>query len=171
MRAPKTFTAEDVVEINCHGGILVTNKILELLLVAGARIAEPGEFTKRAFLNGRIDLAQAESIMDIIHAKSEQSLSLALNGLDGRVSRLIKEMREEILNIVANIEVNIDYPEYDDVEEMTNDILLPRSIEIHVKNVENYSTQLKQGKILRDGIKTAIIGRPNVGKNRAFSIN
>ena len=94
MRAPKTFTAEDVVEINCHGGILVTNKILELLLVAGARIAEPGEFTKRAFLNGRIDLAQAESIMDIIHAKSEQSLSLALNGLDGRVSRLIKEMRE-----------------------------------------------------------------------------
>lgn len=133
MRAPKTFTVEDVVEINCHGGILVTNKILELLLVAGARIAEPGEFTKRAFLNGRIDLAQAESIMDIIHAKSEQSLSLALNGLDGRVSRLIKEMREEILNIVANIEVNIDYPEYDDVEEMTNDILLPRSIEIHEK--------------------------------------
>ena len=136
MRAPKTFTVEDVVEINCHGGILVTNKILELLLVAGARIAEPGEFTKRAFLNGRIDYAaQAESIMDIIHAKSEQSLSLALNGLDGRVSRLIKEMREEILNIVANIEVNIDYPEYDDVEEMTNDILLPRWINSR-KNVK-----------------------------------
>ena len=164
MRAPKTFTAEDVVEINCHGGILVTNKILELLLVAGARIAEPGEFTKRAFLNGRIDLAQAESIMDIIHAKSEQSLSLALNGLDGRVSRLIKEMREEILNIVANIEVNIDYPEYDDVEEMTNDILLPRSIEIHEKMLKLLDTA-KTGKILRDGIKTAIIGRPNVGKS------
>ena len=164
MRAPKTFTVEDVVEINCHGGILVTNKILELLLVAGARIAEPGEFTKRAFLNGRIDLAQAESIMDIIHAKSEQSLSLALNGLDGRVSRLIKEMREEILNIVANIEVNIDYPEYDDVEEMTNDILLPRSIEILEKMLKLLDTA-KTGKILRDGIKTAIIGRPNVGKS------
>ena len=164
MRAPKTFTAEDVVEINCHGGILVTNKILELLLVAGARIAEPGEFTKRAFLNGRIDLAQAESIMDIIHAKSEQSLSLALNGLDGRVSRLIKEMREEILNIVANIEVNIDYPEYDDAEEMTNDILLTRSIEIYEKMLKLLDTA-KTGKILRDGIKTAIIGRPNVGKS------
>lgn len=164
MRAPKTFTAEDVIEINCHGGILVTNKILELLLVAGARIAEPGEFTKRAFLNGRIDLAQAESIMDIIHAKSEQSLTLALNGLDGRVSRLIKEMREEILNIVANIEVNIDYPEYDDVEEMTNDLLLPRSIEIHEKMLKLLDTA-QTGKILRDGIKTAIIGRPNVGKS------
>ena len=164
MRATKTFTAEDVIEINCHGGILVTNKILELLLVAGARIAEPGEFTKRAFLNGRIDLAQAESIMDIIHAKSEQSLTLALNGLDGRVSRLIKEMREEILNIVANIEVNIDYPEYDDVEEMTNDLLLPRSIEIHEKMLKLLDTA-QTGKILRDGIKTAIIGRPNVGKS------
>ena len=164
MRAPKTFTAEDVIEINCHGGILVTNKILELLLVAGARIAEPGEFTKRAFLNGRIDLAQAESIMDIIHAKTEQSLARALNGLDGRVSRLIKEMREEILNIVANIGVNIDYPEYDDVEEMTNDLLLPRSIEIHEKMLKLLDTA-QTGKILRDGIKTAIIGRPNVGKS------
>ena len=164
MRAPKTFTAEDIVEINCHGGILVTNKILELILLAGARLAEPGEFTKRAFLNGRIDLAQAESIMDIIHAKSEQSLSLALNGLDGRVSRLIKEMREEILNILANIEVNIDYPEYDDVEEMTNDILLPRSIDIHEKMLKLLDTA-KTGKILRDGIKTVIIGRPNVGKS------
>lgn len=164
MRAPKTFTAEDIVEINCHGGILVTNKILELVLIAGARLAEPGEFTKRAFLNGRIDLAQAESIMDIIHAKSEQSLSLALNGLDGRVSRLIKEMREDILNILANIEVNIDYPEYDDVEEMTNDILLPRSVDIYEKMLKLLDTA-KTGKILRDGIKTVIIGRPNVGKS------
>ncbi len=164
MRAPKTFTAEDVVEINCHGGILVTNKILELLLVAGARIADPGEFTKRAFLNGRIDLAQAESIMDIIHAKSEQSLSLALNGLDGRISRLIKEMREEILNIIANIEVNIDYPEYDDVEEMTNELLLPRSLNIKEK-MDKLLATAKTGQILRDGIKTAIVGRPNVGKS------
>lgn len=164
MRAPRTFTAEDVVEINCHGGILVTNKILELLLVAGARVADPGEFTKRAFLNGRIDLAQAESIMDIIHAKSEQSLSLALNGLDGRISRLIKEMREEILNIIANIEVNIDYPEYDDVEEMTSELLLPLSMKIREKMIKLLETA-KTGQILRDGIKTAIIGRPNVGKS------
>ncbi|MGL4335916.1 MAG: tRNA uridine-5-carboxymethylaminomethyl(34) synthesis GTPase MnmE, partial [Turicibacter sp.] len=164
MKAPRTFTAENVVEINCHGGILVTNKILELLLTVGARLAEPGEFTKRAFLNGRIDLAQAESIMDIIHAKSQESLSLALNGLDGRVSKLIKNLREEILNIVAQIEVNIDYPEYEDVEEMTSDVLLPKALDIKVK-MEQLLDTAKTGKILRDGIKTAIIGRPNVGKS------
>jgi len=164
MKAPRTFTAEDVVEINCHGGILVTNKILELVLSAGARLAEPGEFTKRAFLNGRIDLTQAESIMDIIHAKSENSLSLALNGLDGRVSKLIKALREEILNVIANIEVNIDYPEYDDVEEMTTELLLPKSKEI-LNNMKALLNTARTGKILRDGIKTAIIGRPNVGKS------
>jgi len=164
MKAPRTFTAEDVVEINCHGGLLVTNKILELALTAGARLAEPGEFTKRAFLNGRIDLAQAESIMDIIHAKSEQSLSLALNGLDGRVSFLIKQLREQILNVVAQIEVNIDYPEYDDVEEMTHEILLPKSKAI-LQEMAVLLDTAKTGKILRDGIKTAIIGRPNVGKS------
>ena len=164
MRAPRTFTAEDVVEINCHGGILVTNKILELVLSAGARLAEPGEFTKRAFLNGRIDLTQAESIMDIIHAKSENSLSLALNGLDGRVSKLIKALREQLLNVIANIEVNIDYPEYDDVEEMTTELLLPRSKEI-LDNMKALLDTAKTGKVLRDGIKTAIIGRPNVGKS------
>ena len=164
MRGPRTFTAENVVEINCHGGILVTNKILELVLTHGARLAEPGEFTKRAFLNGRIDLTQAESIMDIIHAKSEQSLSLALNGLDGRVSFLIKELRENILNIVAQIEVNIDYPEYDDVEEMTRESLLPKSEGI-LKQMASLLDTAKTGKILRDGIKTAIIGRPNVGKS------
>lgn len=164
MKAPRTFTAENVVEINCHGGILVTNKILELALTHGARLAEPGEFTKRAFLNGRIDLAQAESIMDIIQAKSEQSLSLALNGLDGRVSYLIKELREHILNIVAQIEVNIDYPEYDDVEEMTREMLLPKSKTVLQEMVSLLDTA-KTGKILRDGIKTAIIGRPNVGKS------
>ncbi len=164
MKAPRTFTAEDVVEINCHGGILVTNKVLEILLRAGARLAEPGEFTKRAFLNGRIDLAQAESIMDIIHAKSEESLSLALNGLDGRVSQLIKNLREHVLNIIAQIEVNIDYPEYDDVEEMTNDVLLPKARDIKVE-MEKLLDTAKTGKILRDGIKTVIIGRPNVGKS------
>ena len=164
MRGPRTFTAENVVEINCHGGILVTNKVLELLLRAGARLAEPGEFTKRAFLNGRIDLAQAESIMDIIHAKSEESLSLALNGLDGRVSQLIKNLREHVLNIIAQIEVNIDYPEYDDVEEMTNDVLLPKARDIKIE-MEKLLDTAKTGKILRDGIKTVIIGRPNVGKS------
>jgi len=164
MKAPRTFTAEHVVEINCHGGILVTNKILELCLTHGARLAEPGEFTKRAFLNGRIDLAQAESIMDVIHAKSEQSLALALNGLDGRVSFLIKQLREHILNIVAQIEVNIDYPEYDDVEEMTRDMLLPKSKTI-LQEMASLLDTAKTGKILRDGIKTAIIGRPNVGKS------
>ena len=164
MRAPRTFTAENVVEINCHGGILVTNKILELVLSAGARLAEPGEFTKRAFLNGRIDLTQAESIMDIIHAKSQNSLSLALNGLDGRVSKLIKSLREDILNVVATIEVNIDYPEYDDVAEMTHEVLLPRSLEI-IEDMRKLLDTAKTGKILREGIKTAIVGRPNVGKS------
>lgn len=164
MKAPRTFTAENVVEINCHGGILVTNKILELALLAGARLAEPGEFTKRAFLNGRIDLAQAESIMDIIHAKSENSLMLALNGLDGKVSKLIKELREDILNVLATIEVNIDYPEYDDVEDMTHEILHPRSTAIMNKMIKLLATA-KTGKILRDGIKTVIVGRPNVGKS------
>lgn len=164
MKAPRTFTAEDVVEINCHGGILVTQQVLELALTFGARLADPGEFTKRAFLNGRIDLAQAESIMDIIHAKSEQSLSLAMNGLDGRVSAMIKTLREKILNIVAQIEVNIDYPEYDDVEEMTNTLLLPQTKSI-ITDMEKLLDTAKTGKILRDGIKTAIIGRPNVGKS------
>ena len=164
MKAPRTFTAEDVVEINCHGGILVTNKVLESVLRAGARLAEPGEFTKRAFLNGRIDLAQAESIMDIIHAKTEESLTLAMNGLDGRVSNLIKHLRSNVLDIIAQIEVNIDYPEYDDVEEMTQDILLPKARVIK-HEMEQLLQTAKTGKILRDGIKTVIIGRPNVGKS------
>lgn len=164
MKAPKTFTAEDVVEINCHGGILVTNKVLELALLAGARLAEPGEFTKRAFLNGRIDLAQAESVIDLIHAKSEQSLALALSGLDGQVSRLIKHLRQKILNVIAHIEVNIDYPEYDDAKELTTETLWPLLQAIHQEMKQLLETAAT-GKILRDGIKTIIIGRPNVGKS------
>ena len=112
MKSPKTFTTEDIVEINCHGGIATTNKVLEAVLKNGARLAEPGEFTKRAFLNGRIDLSQAESTMDLINAKTESKRKAALNGLDGYVSKLIKNLRQEILEVLATIEVNIDYPEY-----------------------------------------------------------
>ena len=121
MRAPKTFTVEDVVEVNCHGGIATTQKVLELLLTHGCRQADAGEFTKRAFLNGRIDLTQAEGIMDLIEAKTESSRALAMSQVDGKVSNLIKNLRQEILEVLANIEVNIDYPEYEDIEEFTND--------------------------------------------------
>ena len=164
MKGPQSFTTEDVVEINCHGGIFVTNKVLELTLINGARLAEPGEFSKRAFLNGRIDLAQAESIIDIIHSNSEQSLTLATKGLDGKISKLIRSLREDILDIIANIEVNIDYPEYDDIKFLTNDKLLPKCNQIYENMLKIFATA-KTGKILKDGIQTAIIGRPNVGKS------
>lgn len=164
MRSPRTYTTENIVEINCHGGIFVTNKILEVVLSHGARLAEPGEFTKRAFLNNRIDLAQAESVMDVIHAKTEESLGVAINALDGRVSKLIKKLREEVLFVIANIEVNIDYPEYEDAIQMSNDILKPKIEEI-IKRIDKILDVAKTGKILREGIKTAIIGRPNVGKS------
>lgn len=164
MRAPKTYTTEDIVEINCHGGPLVTQKILELMLTLGARLAEPGEFTKRAFLNGRIDLAQAESVMDLIEAKTDEALHVAVNTLDGRVSKLVQELREEILSIIATIEVNIDYPEYDDAIVMSNEILKPQIIAIMHK-LEHLLEVAKTGKIIRDGIKTVIVGRPNVGKS------
>lgn len=163
-KAPKTYTREDIVEINCHGGIYATEKILEVVLNQGARIAEPGEFTKRSFLNGRIDLVQAESIMDIIHSKTEESLVLANKGLDGKLSLLIKSLREKILDVIAHIEVNIDYPEYDDVVEMTNKDLFPRIEEI-INEMNIILETSKTGKVIRDGIKTAIIGRPNVGKS------
>jgi len=164
MRSPKTYTTEDVIEINCHGGIFVTNKILEIALTQGARIAEPGEFTKRAFLNKRIDLTQAESVMDLINAKTEESLQVAINSLDGRVSKLIKSLREEVLTIIANIEVNIDYPEYDDAIVMSNEILKPKIKKI-IKKINHILEEAKTGKILREGIKTVIVGRPNVGKS------
>ena len=127
MRAPKTFTREDVVEINCHGGIVVVNQLLQLLLREGARMAEPGEFTKRAFLNGRMDLSQAEAVMDLIRAKTDKAMNVALNQLDGNLSALIRSLRQEILNTLAQVEVNIDYPEYDDVEELTTKLLLEKA--------------------------------------------
>ncbi|MDR0298060.1 MAG: tRNA uridine-5-carboxymethylaminomethyl(34) synthesis GTPase MnmE [Streptococcaceae bacterium] len=164
MRAPKTFTREDIVEINTHGGIAVTQEILQLLLRNGARLAEPGEFTKRAFLNGRMDLAQAESVMDLIRAKTDKAAHIALRQLDGSLSALINGIRQEILETLAQVEVNIDYPEYDDVETLTAQMLRKKTAEFkHL--LENLLATAKRGKILREGLKTAIIGRPNVGKS------
>ena len=164
MHAPKTFTTEDVVEINCHGGLASVNRVLELALSYGARIAEPGEFTKRAFLNGRIDLSQAEAVMDLIRAKTDKAMNVALKQLDGRLSKLVQKLRQELIETVAHVEVNIDYPEYDDVEEMSHQMLLERTQKVY-NEVEKLLETAKQGKILREGIKTAIIGRPNVGKS------
>src|SRR5690625_1279121 len=121
MRAPKTFTREDIVEVNCHGGMVAVNRVLEIMLSKGARLAEPGEFTKRAFLHGRIDLSQAEAVMDLIRAKTDKAMSVALKQMDGRLSALIQRLRQDLLETVAHVEVNIDYPEYDDVEEMSHD--------------------------------------------------
>lgn len=164
MRAPKTFTREDIIEINCHGGIIVVNQILQLLLRSGARLAEPGEFTKRAFLNGRIDLSQAEAVMDLIRAKTDKAMNVALNQLDGDLSRLIRSLRQEVLETLAQVEVNIDYPEYDDVEEMTSKLLLEKAKQVK-QQIQSLLMTAQQGKILREGLNTAIIGRPNVGKS------
>ncbi|API92217.1 tRNA modification GTPase MnmE [Virgibacillus pantothenticus] len=164
MRAPKTFTREDVVEINCHGGMVAVNRVLEIILSKGARLAEPGEFTKRAFLHGRIDLSQAEAVMDLIRAKTDKAMSVALKQMDGRLSALIRRLRQDLLETVAHVEVNIDYPEYDDVEEMSHDMMRTKTKEVHQEIVELLQVA-KQGKILREGLATAIIGRPNVGKS------
>ncbi|WHZ32702.1 tRNA uridine-5-carboxymethylaminomethyl(34) synthesis GTPase MnmE [Desemzia incerta] len=164
MRAPKTFTREDVVEINCHGGILAVNQVLQIVLQNGARLAEPGEFTKRAFLNGRIDLSQAEAVMDLIRAKTDKAMYVALQQLDGNLSNLIRNLRSEILDTLAQVEVNIDYPEYDDVEEMTSILLIEKAKQVKAA-VQQLLETASQGKILREGLATAIIGRPNVGKS------
>ena len=169
LRAPKTFTREDVVEINCHGGIVAINRILQLVLREGARMAEPGEFTKRAFLNGRIDLSQAEAVMDLIRAKTDKSMQMAMRQLDGELSKLIQNLRQEILNTLAQVEVNIDYPEYDDVEEMTLQLLREKTQQVS-QGIRALLNTASQGKILRDGLKTAIVGRPNVGKSSLLNV-
>ncbi len=164
MRAPKTYTREDIIEINCHGGLVATNEILQLILSHGARMAEPGEFTKRAFLNGRLDLSQAEAVMDLIRAKTDKSMKVALNQLDGDLSKLIRHLRQDILDVLAQVEVNIDYPEYDAVEAMTTKMLKEKATEVG-QSIDQLLATAKQGKVLREGLATAIIGRPNVGKS------
>nr|WP_321314592.1 tRNA uridine-5-carboxymethylaminomethyl(34) synthesis GTPase MnmE [uncultured Ligilactobacillus sp.] len=164
MRGPKTYTREDIVEINCHGGIVPTNKILQLLLTYGARMANPGEFTERAFLHGRIDLTQAESVLDIIEAKTDRSAQLALNHLGGSLAKLIRGLREDILDTLSKVEVNIDYPEYDGTEMITTNLLKERTIEVREK-IQRLLETAQGGKILREGLATAIVGRPNVGKS------
>ena len=164
MRSPKTFTTEDIVEINCHGGIATTNKVLELLLTNGARLAEPGEFTKRAFLNGRIDLVEVDGVMNLINAKTEQARKISINQLSGKVSNKIKILRNELIQIISNIEVNIDYPEYEDIEIITTEKILP-NIKKFKNELINIIKESENGKILNDGINVGIIGKPNVGKS------
>ncbi|RHW48562.1 tRNA uridine-5-carboxymethylaminomethyl(34) synthesis GTPase MnmE [Bombilactobacillus bombi] len=168
MRAPKTFTREDVVEINTHGGIMATNLVLQTLLSNGARLAEPGEFTKRAFLNGRIDLTQAESVMDIIRAKTDKAMQQALNQLDGSLAHLIHNLRQEILEVLAQVEVNIDYPEYD-TDEMTTKLLLEKAQEVS-QQIAGLLKTANKGQILNHGLQTAIIGKPNVGKSSLLNV-
>ena len=164
MLKPNTFTKENIVEINSHGGIATTNKILELLLSNGCRLAEPGEFTKRAFLNGRIDLIEAEAVMDLINAKTEKQVSIAVNQVNGYTSKKIEELREELVKIIANINVNIDYPEYEDIHEVTNNDILNKLNYIE-ENINNILNNSKDNQIIKEGIKTVIIGSPNVGKS------
>ncbi|MCP1146623.1 tRNA uridine-5-carboxymethylaminomethyl(34) synthesis GTPase MnmE [Lysinibacillus endophyticus] len=164
MRGPKTFTREDVVEINCHGGIVSVNRVLQLVLRNGARLAEPGEFTKRAFLNGRIDLSQAEAVMDLIRAKTDRAMNVALGQMEGKLSRLIAQLRQALIETLAHVEVNIDYPEYDDVEEMTIPVLLEKCSWVR-DEIDKLLQTSSQGKILREGLSTVILGRPNVGKS------
>ena len=164
MKAPKTFTKEDIVEINCHGGIATTNKVLEILLNNGARLAEPGEFTKRAFLNGRIDLLEAEATMDLISSKSDKARKMSLNTLTGETSNLIKDLRSDIVGIISNIEVNIDYPEYEDIEVITSEKILPE-IQKFKEKLEKIIKKSQDSKVIKEGIKVGIIGKPNVGKS------
>lgn len=164
MKAPKTFTTEDIVEINSHGGISTTNKVLELLLTNGVRLAELGEFTKRAFLNGRIDLIEADGIMNLISSKTEKSRKLSINQLSGKVSNNIKELRSKLVSIISNIEVNIDYPEYEDIEVVTSEKIYPELVSFK-KELQEIIKKSEEGKIINEGIDVGIIGRPNVGKS------
>ena len=164
MRSPKTYTTEDIVEINCHGGSSTTKKILEILLENGCRLAEPGEFTKRAYLNGRINLLEAESVNDLIVAKTDAARTLAINNVDGNLTKRIRSIREKIVKILANIEVNIDYPEYQDEVQVTQQLMNEYLTDIN-KELKKLVEGAKNGRIIKEGINIAIIGRPNVGKS------
>ena len=163
-KSPKTYTREDVVEINCHGGVSVTNKILELLLVNGCRMAEPGEFIKRAYLNGRINLVEAEAVSDLISAKTETARKIGIKGLTGESSKLIKELREDLLSLIANIEVNIDYPEYEDAVIVTKD-LIKEKINNMIFKLKDIIIKSENQLLIKNGIKVSIVGKPNVGKS------
>ena len=163
-RGTHTFTGEEMVEINCHGGVFITNKVLSLCLKKGARMAEHGEFSKRAFLNGRIDLSQAEAISDLITANNDQAAKLALNGIQGNITTFIKDIKEDLIQIITQIEVNIDYPEYEDIEELTADKLLPKSVSLRQK-MDDILERSKNMHLIKDGISTVIVGKPNVGKS------
>ncbi len=162
-KEPMSYTTENMCEINTHGGNIVVKKILELCLKNGAEMAEPGEFTKRAFLNGRIDLLQAESVIDIIDAKSERELKAGMNQLEGRVSKEIHDIKQKIMDVMVNVEVDIDYPEYD-VEEVTN-TEINEMLDVVIADLSRLEKSFDNGKILKDGVKTAIIGKPNAGKS------
>lgn len=163
-KAPNSYTAEDVVEINCHGGVYITRKILSLCLGAGARMARPGEFTERAFLNGRIDLTQAESVLDMLQADSSKKASMAIEGIKGSVRKLIEPLIDDLVELIAHIEVNIDYPEYDDVEQLTNEVVYPQAVSLK-KRLDEILRKAESGRIMKQGVKTVILGKPNVGKS------
>lgn len=163
MKGPRSFTAEDTIEINCHGGVIVTNKILNEIIKCGARLAEPGEFTKRAFLNGRIDLSQAEAVIDLIKAKTELSARSAIMQSEGKVSIEINKVREELLQLIASIEATVDYPE-DDLEEVTAE-RSSRDLSAILNEIERLLSSAEEGKIIREGLNVVIVGKPNVGKS------
>lgn len=170
MKAPRSYTAEDTVEINCHGGVLMMQKILERVVQAGARVAEPGEFTKRAFLNGRIDLSEAEAVMDVIHARNEFALKSSVSQLKGSVSNLIKEVREEMIHEIAFIEAALDDPEHFDLEaEGYNDTLLKR-VEKFMRQIKSLLDSAEDGRIMAEGIHTVIVGKPNAGKSSLLNM-
>ncbi len=164
MLSPKSYTTENVVEINCHGGVSSTNKVLELLINNGCRLAEPGEFTKRAFLNGRIDLIEAEAVGDLINAKTESERQMFMNQIEGKVSKRISSLREDLLNLMSNIEVNIDYPEYEDAVLITNNMIKEKINKIKLQ-IQELLEDSRNGKIIKNGINMVILGKPNVGKS------
>ena len=163
-RAPKTYTREDIVEINCHGGTFITRKILSMVLSAGADLAKPGEFTQRAFYHGRIDLSQAEAVQDMIEASNNTAASMAIHGIKGSVKKLLQPLIDDLMDIIAQIEVNIDYPEYEDVEQLTKNDLLPKTND-WLDKIDHILARVQTGQMLKKGIDTIIVGKPNVGKS------